>query len=77
MTVSADAAKPLVEVTEFADPGCPWSWASEPRIRWVHRRYRDHVAWRRVFGVQLDGPTRLPKRSVSGGLGWPLTHRRP
>ncbi len=55
MTANGDRATPLVEVTEFADPGCPWSWASEPRIRWVYRRYRNHVSWRRVFGIQLDG----------------------
>ncbi len=55
MTAKSDGAT-VVEVTEFTDPGCPWSWASEPRIRWVRRRYGGHVAWRRVFGVQLDGP---------------------
>jgi predicted DsbA family dithiol-disulfide isomerase len=56
MTMTSNGAKPVVEVTEFADPGCPWSWTSEPRIRWVRRRYGDHVLWRRVFGVQLNGP---------------------
>jgi predicted DsbA family dithiol-disulfide isomerase len=47
---------PLVEVIEFTDPGCPWCWGSEPTLRWLHQRYRDHVSWRRVFGEQMDGP---------------------
>lgn len=45
----------VVQVTEFTDPGCPWSWAAEPRLRWLRDRYGEHVAWRRVFGVQMDG----------------------
>jgi predicted DsbA family dithiol-disulfide isomerase len=56
MPANSDGQNPVIEVTEYTDPGCPWSWTSEPRIRWVHRRYGDHVAWRRVFGIQLDGP---------------------
>ena len=46
----------VVEVTEYTDPGCPWSWGSEPRIAWVRDRYGAVADWRRVFGVQMDGP---------------------
>jgi predicted DsbA family dithiol-disulfide isomerase len=56
MATNSDGQKPVIEVSEYTDPGCPWSWTSEPRIRWVRRRYGGHVAWRRVFGIQLDGP---------------------
>jgi protein-disulfide isomerase-like protein with CxxC motif len=45
---------PSVHVTEFTDPGCVWSWSSEPMLRWLRRRYGDQVAWTRVFGVQVD-----------------------
>jgi predicted DsbA family dithiol-disulfide isomerase len=45
-----------VEVIEFTDPGCAWSWGSEPIMRWLARRYEGRLRWRRVFGVQLDGP---------------------
>jgi predicted DsbA family dithiol-disulfide isomerase len=45
-----------VEVVEFTDPGCAWSWGSEPVLRWLRHRYADHLSWRRVLGVQLDGP---------------------
>lgn len=45
----------IMEIIEFTDPGCVWSWAAHP----VLARFREHlpgVRWRRVFGVQLDGP---------------------
>ncbi len=45
-----------VEVVEFTDPGCAWSWGSEPVFRWLRHLYADHLSWRRVLGVQLDGP---------------------
>ncbi|MGD9696234.1 MAG: DsbA family protein [Thermoleophilia bacterium] len=43
-----------VEVTEFTDPGCIWSWSSEPTLRWLRRRYGSQITWRRVFGIQID-----------------------
>ncbi len=43
-----------VEIVEFTDPGCIWSWSSEPWLRWLRARYGSQVAWRRVFGVQVD-----------------------
>ena len=43
-----------IEVTEFTDPGCVWSWSSEPKLRRLRRQYGERVAWRRVFGIQID-----------------------
>jgi predicted DsbA family dithiol-disulfide isomerase len=43
-----------IEVTEFTDPGCVWSWSSEPKLRLLRHLYGDRVAWRRVFGIQID-----------------------
>ncbi|HEY5334176.1 MAG TPA: DsbA family protein, partial [Solirubrobacterales bacterium] len=43
-----------IEVTEFTDPGCVWSWSSEPKLRWLRHHYGEQVAWRRVFGIQVD-----------------------
>lgn len=43
-----------VAVTEYTDPGCIWSWSSEPQLRWLRHHYGDQLAWRRVLGVQLD-----------------------
>ncbi len=42
------------EITEYTDPGCIWSWSSEPWLRWLRARYGSQLAWRRVFGVQVD-----------------------
>lgn len=43
-----------IEVTEFTDPGCVWSWSSEPKLRRLRHQYGERVAWRRVFGIQID-----------------------
>jgi predicted DsbA family dithiol-disulfide isomerase len=43
-----------IEVTEFTDPGCVWSWSSEPKLRRLRLQYGNRVAWRRVFGIQID-----------------------
>jgi predicted DsbA family dithiol-disulfide isomerase len=44
----------IIEVTEFTDPGCVWSWSSEPKLRWLRHHYGEQVAWRRVLGIQVD-----------------------
>lgn len=44
----------IIEVTEFTDPGCVWSWSSEPKLRRLRHQYGEQVAWRRVFGIQID-----------------------
>jgi predicted DsbA family dithiol-disulfide isomerase len=43
-----------IEVTEFTDPGCVWSWSSEPKLRRLRQQYGERVTWRRVFGIQID-----------------------
>jgi predicted DsbA family dithiol-disulfide isomerase len=42
-----------VEVTEVTDPGCVWSWGSEPKLRWLRWHFGDRLRWRRVMGGQL------------------------
>jgi predicted DsbA family dithiol-disulfide isomerase len=84
------AVRPLVEVTEYTDPGCVWSWSSEPKLRWLRHRYGGALRWRRVFGIQLDAlaerfPGADPVGSaeefrgvwleVSGHTGAPVTER--
>lgn len=43
-----------ISVVEFTDPGCVWSWGSEPLLRWTRRHYGPQLRWRRAFGVQID-----------------------
>lgn len=39
-----------VEVVELTDPGCSWSWGSEPKLRLLRWRHGDRLRWRRVLG---------------------------
>jgi predicted DsbA family dithiol-disulfide isomerase len=48
------SAAPIVDVVEYTDPGCVWSWGSEPGLRWLRRLYGEQLRWRRVLGVQVD-----------------------
>ncbi|MFF9453434.1 DsbA family oxidoreductase [Streptomyces flaveolus] len=52
MTVAADGAR--VEVVEYTDPLCPWSWAAEPVLRGLRAALAGRVRWRRVFCVLFD-----------------------
>jgi protein-disulfide isomerase-like protein with CxxC motif len=46
--------RPLVQVTEFTDPACPWAWGSEPVFRLLRHGLASHLRWRRVFGILFD-----------------------
>jgi predicted DsbA family dithiol-disulfide isomerase len=43
-----------VEVIEFTDPGCIWSWSSVDKLSRL--RATQDVSWRRVFGVPGPRP---------------------
>ncbi|MFJ4713645.1 DsbA family protein [Streptomyces sp. NPDC088785] len=47
-------AEPLVLVTEFTDPACPWAWGSEPVLRLLRHGLAPRLRWRRVFGILFD-----------------------
>jgi predicted DsbA family dithiol-disulfide isomerase len=42
-----------IDIVEYTDPGCVWSWGSEPKLRALKQRHGDRLRWRRVFGVQV------------------------
>lgn len=50
----AAAAGSVVEVAEYTDPMCPWSWAAEPRLRALLRESAGLCRHRRVFGILFD-----------------------
>ncbi|MFE7975543.1 DsbA family protein [Streptomyces shenzhenensis] len=54
MTGAQPDAEPLVAVTEFTDPACPWAWGSEPVVRLLRTVFGDQLGWRRVFGILFD-----------------------
>lgn len=39
-----------IQVTQFTDPLCAWSWLAEPTLRWLEERYRDQVSIEYVLG---------------------------
>jgi putative protein-disulfide isomerase len=41
---------PLVEVTYYTDPLCPWSWALEPQWRRLRFELGDQLTWHYVLG---------------------------
>ncbi|QFQ94953.1 hypothetical protein F9278_00640 [Streptomyces phaeolivaceus] len=52
MTVVSDGT--AVEVVEYTDPLCPWSWGAEPVLRKLRAALADRVRWRRVYCVMFD-----------------------
>ncbi|MER6677186.1 DsbA family protein [Streptomyces sp. NPDC000983] len=52
MTSGPDPAR--VEVVEYTDPLCPWSWGSEPVLRALRSALGGRVRWRRVYGILFD-----------------------
>lgn len=51
---AARQPEPAVEVVEFTDPLCPWSWGSEPVLRRLRAALAGRVCWRRVFAILFD-----------------------
>ena len=56
MTVLPDGASADVdvEVVEYTDPLCPWSWGAEPVLRGLRAALAGRVRWRRVHCVLFD-----------------------
>jgi 2-hydroxychromene-2-carboxylate isomerase len=47
---------PVVDVTHFTDPGCPWAWSASPALAALAWRFGDQLAWRHVMiGLAEDG----------------------
>jgi predicted DsbA family dithiol-disulfide isomerase len=70
----------LASVVEFTDPGCVWSWSSEPKLRRLRDRYGPALYWRRVFGLPTqvqDSPEAVLAEwaEVAALTGAPLTAR--
>ncbi|RFC70139.1 DsbA family protein [Streptomyces sp. AcE210] len=50
----ASGAPPVVTVTEYTDPACPWAWGSEPVFRLLRQGLAPRLEWRRVYGILFD-----------------------
>jgi len=40
----------MVTIDYHTDPGCPWSWAAEPRVRALMMEFGEDLGWRPVMG---------------------------
>ncbi|MFC8358678.1 DsbA family protein [Streptomyces griseorubiginosus] len=54
MTSQPGTDRATVEVVEYTDPLCPWSWGAEPVLRGLRATFAGRVRWRRVFCILFD-----------------------
>ncbi|WP_020123764.1 DsbA family protein [Streptomyces canus] len=54
MTSEPETDRATVEVVEYTDPLCPWSWGAEPVLRGLREAFAGRVRWRRVFCILFD-----------------------
>ncbi|MFZ3565783.1 DsbA family oxidoreductase [Streptomyces sp. BH097] len=52
--MSGDPVTAPLEVVEYTDPLCPWSWGSEPTFRRLRHELAGRVRWRRVYCILFD-----------------------
>ncbi|WP_105969177.1 DsbA family oxidoreductase [Streptomyces geranii] len=64
--VSADE----VEVVEYTDPLCPWSWGAEPVLRGLRAALAGRVRWRRVYCVLFDDHDDDPAPDPAAETAW-------
>ncbi|MFJ9124037.1 DsbA family protein [Streptomyces sp. NPDC102340] len=52
--MTGDPVAPRLEVVEYTDPLCPWSWGSEATFRSLRQALEGRVRWRRVYCILFD-----------------------
>lgn len=53
-----------IRVEYFSDPGCPWSWATEPKLRKLIVEFGDSLSWTYVMGGlarEYSSPSEYPE----------------
>jgi predicted DsbA family dithiol-disulfide isomerase len=55
---------PLLQITEFTDPGCPFAWSAEPARRRLQWLYGDQVHW----DLQMVGLAERPEEYEQRGF---------
>lgn len=58
-----------VEITHFADAGCPWDYSAEPVRIALEERYGDQLAWRTIqVGLHESGAAMARRGYTTAGL---------
>ena len=56
---------PAVHVRHFTDPGCPWAFSAEPRLRRLEWLYGDALAWETTMVVLSESPEDYVERGFT------------
>ncbi len=58
--------EPMLAVTHFNDPGCPWGYSASPALAVLRWRYADGLRWRHVMIGLAEDPTRYEEAGYTG-----------
>jgi 2-hydroxychromene-2-carboxylate isomerase len=47
---------PAIRIRHFTDPGCPWAFSAEPRLRRLEWLYGDALEWETIMVVLSENP---------------------
>ena len=56
---------PAVHVRHFTDPGCPWAFSAEPRLRRLEWLYGDALEWETTMVVLSESPEDYVERGFT------------
>jgi 2-hydroxychromene-2-carboxylate isomerase len=56
---------PLLRITQFTDPGCPWAWSAEPFRRHLSWRYGDQLEWVTHLVVLAEDPAEYEAKGLT------------
>lgn len=53
LSKEGSGSTPLIEITYYTDPLCPWSWGFEPQWRRLRYEYEGKIGWRYRMGGMI------------------------
>jgi len=56
---------PLLRITQYTDPGCPWAWSAEPFRRHLDWRYGDQLEWVTHLVVLAEDPAEYEEKGLT------------
>ena len=57
-----------VQIRHFTDPGCPWAFSAEPRLRRLRWLYGEALEWETVMVVLSDDPADYASRGFTAEM---------
>jgi len=56
---------PLLRITQYTDPACPWAWSAEPFRRHLDWRYGDQLEWTTHLVVLAEDPSEYESKGLT------------